>query len=75
MKIFDYLLNIEFLCSGKQFITSELNNNKKLGSLEMGVLYDKLPENIKNQIMQKFLYMHLNHYHFHIFSNIHAQTV
>ena len=36
-------------------IAEQLNNNKKLGSLEMGVLYDKLPENIKNQIIKPYI--------------------
>ena len=36
-------------------IAEQLNNNKKLGSLEMGVLYDKLPENIKDQIIKPYI--------------------
>ena len=31
-------------------VAESLNNNKKLGSLEMGVLYQKLPENIKSKL-------------------------
>jgi predicted RND superfamily exporter protein len=36
-------------------IAESLNENKKLGSLEMGVLYDKLPNNIKNQIIKPYI--------------------
>ena len=36
-------------------IAESLNDNKKLGSLEMGVLYDKLPNNIKNQIIKPYI--------------------
>ena len=36
-------------------IAESLNNNKKLGSLEMGVLYEKLPENIKEQIIKPYI--------------------
>ena len=36
-------------------IAENLNNNKKLGSLEMGVLYQKLPQNIKEQIIKPYI--------------------
>jgi len=36
-------------------IAENLNNNKKLGSLEMGVLYQKLPKNIKEQIIKPYI--------------------
>ena len=36
-------------------IAESLNSNKKLGSLEMGVLYEKLPENIKEQIVKPYI--------------------
>ena len=36
-------------------IAEQLNNDKKLGSLEMAVLYDKLPENIKKQIIKPYI--------------------
>ena len=36
-------------------IAESLNNNKKLGSLEMGVLYQKLPKNIKEQIIKPYI--------------------
>ena len=36
-------------------IAESLNNNKKLGSLEMGILYDKLPDDIKDQIIKPYI--------------------
>ena len=36
-------------------IAESLNSNKKLGSLEMGVLYQKLPTNIKEQIIKPYI--------------------
>ncbi len=36
-------------------IAESLNNNKKLGSLEMGILYEKLPKNIKEQIIKPYI--------------------
>ena len=36
-------------------IAESLNKNKKLGSLEMGVLYQKLPKNIKEQIIKPYI--------------------
>ena len=36
-------------------IAESLNNNKKLGSLEMGVLYQKLPKDIKEQIIKPYV--------------------
>ena len=33
---------------------SDLNNNNPLGTLEMGVLYTKIPETIKKEIIDKF---------------------
>ena len=36
-------------------IAESLNKNKKLGSLEMGVLYQKLPTNIKEQIIKPYI--------------------
>ncbi len=36
-------------------IAESLNNNKKLGSLEMGVLYQKLPKDIKEQIIKPYI--------------------
>src|SRR5210317_300579 len=36
-------------------IAESLNNGKKLGSLEMGVLYNKLPEDIKKNIISPYI--------------------
>ena len=36
-------------------VAQKLNNGKPLGSLEMGVLYTKLPENIKNEIVTPYI--------------------
>ena len=36
-------------------VATQLNNNKPLGTLEMGVLYSKIPENIKNEIIDPYI--------------------
>ncbi|MDA9604215.1 MMPL family transporter [Candidatus Pelagibacter sp.] len=36
-------------------VATQLNNNKPLGSLEMGVLYSKIPENIKRDIIDPYI--------------------
>ena len=36
-------------------VATQLNNNKSLGTLEMGVLYSKIPENIKAEIIDPYL--------------------
>ena len=36
-------------------VAKKLNNNKELGTLEMGVLYSKLPETIKGQIVDPYI--------------------
>jgi uncharacterized protein len=36
-------------------VATQLNNNKPLGTLEMGVLYSKIPENIKNDIIDPYI--------------------
>ena len=36
-------------------VATQLNNNKPLGTLEMGVLYSKIPENIKSEIIDPYL--------------------
>jgi len=36
-------------------VATQLNNNKPLGSLEMGVLYSKIPENIKKDIIEPYI--------------------
>ena len=36
-------------------VATQLNNNKPLGTLEMGVLYSKIPENIKKEIVDPYI--------------------
>ena len=36
-------------------VATLLNNNKPLGTLEMGVLYSKIPENIKTEIIDPYI--------------------
>ncbi len=36
-------------------VATKLNNNKPLGSLEMGVLYTKIPDNIKKEIVDPYI--------------------
>ena len=36
-------------------VATQLNNNKPLGTLEMGVLYSKIPDNIKTEIIDPYI--------------------
>jgi predicted RND superfamily exporter protein len=36
-------------------VATQLNNNKPLGSLEMGILYSKIPESIKTEIIDPYI--------------------
>jgi len=36
-------------------VATQLNNNKPLGSLEMGILYSKIPESIKKDIIDPYI--------------------
>ena len=36
-------------------VATQLNNNKPLGTLEMGILYSKIPESIKTEIIDPYL--------------------
>tara|TARA_A100000164_G_C21856881_1_gene748022 strand:- start:21 stop:1409 length:1389 start_codon:yes stop_codon:yes gene_type:complete len=36
-------------------VATQLNNNKPLGTLEMGVLYTKIPDSIKNEIIDPYI--------------------
>jgi len=36
-------------------IATELNNNKPLGTLEMGILYSKIPDSIKKEIVDPYI--------------------
>ena len=58
--VHNYLENLEHVGKVLSFrsvlkVAEGLNNNKPLGSLEMGVLYTKLPENIKNEIVTPYI--------------------
>ena len=41
-------------------MAKELNNNKELGTLEMGVLYSKLPDYIKSEIVDPYISIEKN---------------
>ncbi len=41
-------------------VAKELNNNKELGTLEMGVLYNKLPDYIKSEIVDPYISIEKN---------------
>ena len=36
-------------------VATQLNNNKPLGTLEMGVLYSKIPDSIKKEIVDPYI--------------------
>ena len=55
-----YLESLEYVGKVLSFysiieIATELNNGKELGTLEMGVLYSKLPETIKKEIVDPYI--------------------
>ena len=55
-----YLENVEHVGKVLSFssvlkVAEKLNNNNPLGSLEMGVLYTKLPDNIKKEIVNPYI--------------------
>ena len=59
-KVHNYLENLDHVGKVLSFssvlkVAESFNNNKPLGSLEMGVLYTKLPENIKNEIVTPYI--------------------
>ena len=59
-KVHNYLENLQHVGKVLSFhsvlkVAESLNNNKPLGSLEIGVLYTKLPENIKNEIVTPYI--------------------
>ena len=58
--VHSYLENLDHIGKVISFssilqIAEKINNNKKLGTLEMGILYSKLPENIKKQIVDPYI--------------------
>ena len=59
-KVHNYLDNLEPVGKVLSFssiieVATQLNNNKALGSLEMGVLYSKIPDNIKKEIVDPYI--------------------
>ena len=59
-KVHNYLENLPEVGKVLSFasvlqVATQLNNNKPLGTLEMGVLYSKIPETIKNQIIDPYI--------------------
>ena len=55
-----YLENLNYVGKVLSFysiieIATKLNNNKELGTLEMGVLYSKLPDTIKKEIVDPYI--------------------
>ena len=57
-KVHNYLENTEHVGKSIFFFnysdSNKLNNNKELGTLEMGVLYSKVPETVKSEIIDHF---------------------
>ena len=59
-RVHNYLDSIEAVGKVLSFssiieIATKLNNNKSLGSLEMGVLYTKIPDTIKKEIIDPYI--------------------
>ena len=59
-KVHNYLESLEPVGKVLSFssiiqVAQQLNNNKPLGTLEMGVLYTKIPESIKNEIIDPYI--------------------
>ena len=59
-KVHNYVESLEHVGKVLSFssvlkVAEGLNNNRPLGSLEMGILYTKLPENIKNEIVTPYI--------------------
>ena len=59
-KVHDYLDSLPAVGKVLSFasiieVATQLNNNKPLGTLEMGVLYSKIPESIKKEIIDPYL--------------------
>ena len=41
-------------------VANKLNNNKELGTLEMGVLYSKIPKSVKDEIIDPYISINNN---------------
>ena len=59
-KVHNYLDNLDGVGKVLSFssiikVAEQLNNNKKLGTLEMGVLYTKIPNSIKKEIVDPYI--------------------
>ena len=59
-RVHNYLENLDHVGKVLSFssilkVAESLNNNKPLGGLEIGVLYTKLPENIKREIVTPYV--------------------
>ena len=59
-RVHNYLDNIEAVGKVLSFssiveVATKLNNNKPLGTLEMGVLYTKIPDSIKKEIIDPYI--------------------
>ncbi len=59
-KVHNYLDGIDAVGKVLSFssiieVATKLNNNKQLGTLEMGVLYTKIPDNIKTEIVDPYI--------------------
>ncbi len=59
-KVHNYLDSLEPVGKVLSFasiieVATQLNNNKPLGTLEMGVLYSKIPDNIKKEIVDPYI--------------------
>ncbi len=59
-KVHNYLENTEHVGKVLSFssiiqVATKLNNNKELGTLEMGVLYSKIPKTVKSEIIDPYI--------------------
>jgi len=59
-KVHNYLENTEHVGKVLSFssiiqVATKLNNNKELGTLEMGVLYSKIPATVKSEIIDPYI--------------------
>jgi len=59
-KVHNYLDSLENVGKVLSFssilqVAEQLNNNKELGTLEMGVLYSKMPDSIKKEIIDPYI--------------------
>ena len=59
-KVHNYLESLDGIGKVLSFssilqVAKKLNNNKELGTLEMGILYSKMPESIKKEIIDPYI--------------------